>query len=949
MREKALAEASESHDKATAAVKELKQRLADIRSKREDEKDVFGNGGDNREDLDASRLKLQKNIQALATELVTYKDNDPTELESKKRQIQEFKAEAEQHTDEIEAIESYIMEQGTDSLTMKEMREEWYGNQYDPDEAQLLHKADLLSEYPMSDPTASRDSAQSQVGYRVDGGRGRGNHSRGGRAPRARGGTENAGEIHGRGRGRGRGGRGRGDQRDPNGHNNQTSAVAGDRGPVTTQLPPQLSENDTLGARLSKDAQDKSTRPGEGVAVTEDEVEAEVCFICASDISHQSVAPCNHRTCHICALRLRALYKTKACAHCRTEAMNVIFTDEGEKRYEDYVASDFFETDHNLGVSYEKKEILEDTVLLLRYNCPEESCDVACRGWGDLKGHVRSVHQKVMCDLCILNKKVFAHEHELFTHQELKKHEKYGDDNPGAVDQSGFKGHPECGFCRQRFYGDDELYAHCRDNHERCHLCDRRNGGSSPKYFLDYNALEQHFSRDHYPCLDSECQDKKFVVFDSEIDLKAHQLEQHPNGLSKDARRDARRVNLSNFDYRPQYQESRPRGGGRRGGRGRDPNADPMPASSAGHMSRAEVAHQREREIQSAQTVSSRTFGGSLTQPEPRPQASSRAPVSPRPANAQPTVPARNDQSSSNTAPRAPEVLTPQDQARQLRHAAVTERASTLLHNNQTKLAEFRDHISSYRNGTISAPDLIDLFFALFQTSSGELGKLIKELADIFEVPGKSNALLKSWSDWKAINEDYPSLPGGPNGSSTSTTGSGLGAGVGSSRVLKLKSSTAQSGRSVGAGSFKTWNHASGAPGASNPSSSSGFFPALPSAKKPASSASGSGWLSIRPAAASSTSSSAAPSRTHSNVNLRQTPASKDAFPALPAAKKPTSTVFSPGYKGAGILRPNASSSANAWQAGDNASAPIMPPPESDGELKGKGKKGKKQILYNWG
>jgi hypothetical protein len=30
-----------------------------------------------------------------------------------------------------------------------------------------------------------------------------------------------------------------------------------------------------------------------------------------------SVAPCNHRTCHICALRLRALYKTKACAHCR--------------------------------------------------------------------------------------------------------------------------------------------------------------------------------------------------------------------------------------------------------------------------------------------------------------------------------------------------------------------------------------------------------------------------------------------------------------------------------------------------------------------------------------------------------------------------------------------------------------------------------------------------------
>ena len=42
-----------------------------------------------------------------------------------------------------------------------------------------------------------------------------------------------------------------------------------------------------------------------------------MCFICASSIAHIAVGPCNHRTCHICALRLRALYKTKACAHCR--------------------------------------------------------------------------------------------------------------------------------------------------------------------------------------------------------------------------------------------------------------------------------------------------------------------------------------------------------------------------------------------------------------------------------------------------------------------------------------------------------------------------------------------------------------------------------------------------------------------------------------------------------
>jgi hypothetical protein len=49
--------------------------------------------------------------------------------------------------------------------------------------------------------------------------------------------------------------------------------------------------------------------------------DTEVCFICASPIEHVSIAPCNHQTCHICSLRLRALYKTRACAHCRVSPL----------------------------------------------------------------------------------------------------------------------------------------------------------------------------------------------------------------------------------------------------------------------------------------------------------------------------------------------------------------------------------------------------------------------------------------------------------------------------------------------------------------------------------------------------------------------------------------------------------------------------------------------------
>lgn len=745
------------------------------------------------------------------------------------------------------------------------------------------------------------------------------------------------------GRGRGRGGRGGRGNRDRTSSQSHPTAAPSDQDPTPAPPPPQPGGDASLGGRLPKDAKANTEGDATGDAVTDDG-EGEICWICAAPRQIWSVAPCNHHTCQICTLRMRALYKSKACAHCRTEYPLVLLTDSPEKKYEEYAEKDFYKKDENLGIAYEKREIFEDTVLLLRYNCPDESCEVACMGWPDLHRHVRSVHHKVMCDLCTRNKKVFTHEHDLFTQQELRKHEKYGDDKPGAVDQSGFNGHPECGFCRQRFYGDDELYAHCRDRHERCHLCDRRTGGQNPQYYLDYNALERHFSKDHFPCLDAECQEKKFVVFDSEMDLKAHQLQTHPNGMSKDVRRDARRVDISAFDYRPQYQEARR--GGRRAGRGRDPNSEPMPATSGGHQSRAELAHQREREIQSAQSVTTRTFGGQLTQPEPQAQTVQRPPntQSPRPNNAQPSFPALNEAPGS---PQPRPVETPQDQARRLRHNAVTERAANLLQNDHLKLNEFREHVSSYRNDAMTASELIESFFSLFDTPSSELGKLIKELADIFEVPGKRDALLKAWGDWKAINEDYPSLPG-PTGANASSAAGVLGAGIGGSRVLKLKSSTAQSARSP-MSQQRTWGSAA--------SSSNNPFPSLPASNGAAPSAPTPGWLSLRPAtakvtatasASSSAKASPTPSRQQSAANLKKA----DAFPALPAAKKPTSTVFSPGYTGSGVLRSNNGTTVNAWGGGGinggGASAPAPAVEEPLDAGRSKGKKGK-QIVFKWG
>lgn len=54
---------------------------------------------------------------------------------------------------------------------------------------------------------------------------------------------------------------------------------------------------------------------------TEDlDAEDASCWICAEPVKYYSVSECNHRTCHVCALRLRALYKKFECTFCKVSS-----------------------------------------------------------------------------------------------------------------------------------------------------------------------------------------------------------------------------------------------------------------------------------------------------------------------------------------------------------------------------------------------------------------------------------------------------------------------------------------------------------------------------------------------------------------------------------------------------------------------------------------------------
>lgn len=544
-----------------------------------------------------------------------------------------------------------------------------------------------------------------------------------------------------------------------------------------------------------------------------------------------------------------------------------------------------------------------------------------------------------------------------------------GDDTPGAVDQTGFKGHPLCSFCGTRFYGNDELYEHCKFKHERCHICEKINGGQ-PVYFVNTNALQAHHKKEHYPCPEKECVDMKVIVFETLLDLKAHQISEHTDGL----KRDARAMDISNFDYRSQYVPERRGGGGQssRGGgtrgRGRDPNAEPIPASTAQPLRRDELAFQRQMAIHSAQSLTPRTFGGQLSAAPaasasrtPTPQSQTLPPPSRNAENA-----AR--QSGLTTATAQPSVqeanLSPQEQARVVRHRAVIERAENLLLHDDSKVNRFRTFISNYKNGSISAKALIDSFFALFSdTSSTALGTLIQEVADLFEDRNKATNIRTAWNDWRAINEDYPSLPGPASmGESTNLPGMGWATITGSgstqqlssapskaksSRVLKLKSSTVQSSRSQALQSA-SWGAPSPPPARSAPSSSvssaPNAFPSLSSSRASSSKVTTTPWV---PTPTSSNPSSARPTPPTSR------PASRaqggDMFPALPPAPKPQSTIF--GY-GRGMVRRDHGTPVNhGFSWGQNGGASEDQKVE-DGEESGgkkKGNKGKKQVLLAWG
>ncbi|KAH8106912.1 hypothetical protein BXZ70DRAFT_867873, partial [Cristinia sonorae] len=718
------------------------------------------------------------------------------------------------------------------------------------------------------------------------------------------------------GRGGHRGGSRGGGNQDANNRSQSKSAPPLETQPTSPAEDPEDPQADTSAAAEGTDADEA------------------VCWICAEPVKYYSISQCNHRTCHVCALRLRALYKKQDCTFCKEPQPTVIFTVSPDVLWESFQPEAIPFKDPKLSICFETQEMMEDSLILLRFNCPDSSCDYIANGWSDLKLHTRASHGKLMCDLCIRSKKIFSHEHVLYHPNHLPNHLPSLLRNvhrPPPKEQVEGGVHPLCEFCRECFSGDDELYAHMRERHEECFICKRNE--VKDQYFRNYDALENHFNQAHHPCTQSVCLARKFVVFNSALDLKAHMVEEHGADMSARDKKDARRIQ-ADFEFEEVGVSGR-RGGRRdRGDREREREPPPPPPAPTG-SSRPAGAGGKRREA----------FGGNLSTPEGA--STPNAGGSRLPSRGQSPAPAGDV-----------------DPAVADRHSAFLARVSSLAPNPNAAVPAVKAAIRSYRANESAARDLISTTWNVLDRNLEGTASIVNALVDLLDDEEKKKNLLEAWNGFKIEQRNqFPSLA--PNGTGTEW------AGITGGRILTAKQSTAAHSSAQSSRQLQDRvARAAASSSAIQPSKPVERFPPLQASS---STPIGSGFRQAQrttPWAGSSLAASAAPQISRGPVSVPgpgakstgRAPApvlSKAAFPALPVAtvtKVPRSAIGG-NQSLRNIIGGDSGPSTPVWQngapgQGSGASTPNEPQEDerndpTGGKKKGKGKQ--KQTLFTLG
>lgn len=366
-------------------------------------------------------------------------------------------------------------------------------------------------------------------------------------------------------------------------------------------------------------------------------------------------------------------------------------------------------------------------------------------------------------DLCSRHKKIFPYEHTLYTSAQLTKHHREGDKDFNKEDETGFSGHPECAFCKTRFFGDDELFVHCRDQHEQCFLCVRN--GNRHEYYANYASMEDHFKSDHCMCLYPQCLEKKFVVFDSPIDLKAHEVEVHGEsiaGLQRSMQTQNRQLEL-NFQYESfRHQRDNNNNSNRKGKKKEDNNAQKSSninnnnnnrqgAGAASGSSTPSNASISAEDFPSMSRVNEALTATATNQPRVVPGASSKkgkgkgkALQKPAGFGALSTPLAVHNSGGSGNSSGADDSRASTQDPTVASHAAFLSKVGDMLQS-KAKVAEFRSLTSAFRKNTLNGEDYVNQIVKLTNNNVEQSGKIFKGVEELLDIEDKKWELIRIW------------------------------------------------------------------------------------------------------------------------------------------------------------------------------------------------------------
>ncbi|POV95500.1 hypothetical protein PSHT_15633 [Puccinia striiformis] len=463
----------------------------------------------------------------------------------------------------------------------------------------------------------------------------------------------------------------------------------------------------------------------------------ETCLICAESIKYYALGSCSHRTCHICAIRMRALYKKRDCALCKTELNQVIFTSNPDSNFSSFDLSNMKFKDEHLSIYCESFEQLDELLGYLKFNCPHPDCtNVLTTGMISNTIHELFHHESL------------RHEHTLFTARESQFNMNQGSVGTGKGirrsrlvindttttdslqeedEDDGFKGHPRCGFCSVYYYDDDQLYQHCRDKHEQCFIC-VRNGVGRWQYYLDYKHLESHFRDDHYLCRQSTCIQSRFVVYETALELQTHQIEVHGAEMGMKAIKDARKLE-TNFVYSGAQDQQ----------------------SSLTHTNRVSTSttstarDQRAGRGIAVMDIPPISGEGSTTLSNVNRIVPGLAPNTGRSNNSRP-------HKGKSKSPLAREIEEPNPESADLlvnlnlggsssssqidiqRHTVLLQRVSEAVNGAESKITTFKAAVRTYRNNEMGRRGFLGHYMQYFQHKSEVIGPILSNLLDLLDI-----------------------------------------------------------------------------------------------------------------------------------------------------------------------------------------------------------------------